>query len=420
MKLTFDLFSASLWLIFIYEFVMIVFALDGLSISKLIITIMLWLSVILVLFNFIKNYNRLSNHISRFHFTVLWLLISCNLINILRGITNEGTPITTTFGNVNTTLALLVPFFVAFSVKPIYLLRIHSFFFKLLKTGIFVFVLFFIFSLGLLNIIQLEILKLFFLPTVFLITTINFQNRKNKLTILIASFLLFYCAFVHGNRTMMLRELTLIAGLVTIYFYKKFNSKWILRTLFILLLVPLGLFQSSINSGDSAFKKHLSSISNEEMRTDTRTFLYVEVFSDLLENNALLFGKGSSSTYYSPYFNKYGGDTDSRLNVEVGVLSILLKTGLFGLFLYLILLISVIYCAFFKSNNLFVLGIGVMLLVYTGLLFIQNAIFYSGNTIYIWFFIGVCLSKKMRNMRNLEIYSVFNPNKQNSEIRTIN
>ena len=408
MTKTFNKFTLFLILVFIYELSIVIFKLDGISISKLVVTSFLWLSVGLAIHTFVKNYRKLRDSIPRFSFYIFWLLIIWNLINIGRGLYSNSGLLTTVLGNIYTTLALLLPFVIVFSIKIVNIKIIKPYFFLLLRIGILLFIFFFVIGGGVLNVTQLKILNLLFLPVVFLITTIYFERKKNKFIILIVLVLLFYVAYVSSSRSMMLRELLLIIGLIQLYFYRKFHLRWILKGTFVLLLVPFIFIQNSMNTGESAIAKNVSFVSDTKLSSDTRTFLYVEVYLDLVENNQLLFGKGSGGTYYSSYFNNVKGDSDTRLTVEVGVLAILLKSGLIGVILYLLLLFSAIYYAFFRSRNYYVVGIGLMLFIYTLILFIENLISYSSHNIYVWFFIGICLSKEMRNMSNLEIKALFN------------
>lgn len=396
-------------LVLLYELSIVIFRLDGLSILKIVVTVFIWLSVGISINQFFKNFKKLSNSIPQRAFYILCLLIIWNLINIGRSLYIETGQIKTLFGNINTSLALLLPFLIVFSIKIANLKKINSYFFTLIKIGIILFILFFVFSGGSLNIVHITILNAFFLPVIFLITTFRFEKNSKKLIILIVTFLLSYVAYIYGSRTMIIRQLLLIIGLIPLYLYRKFHFKWVLKGTFILILLPFILIQYSINTGESAIQKYTSGVSSgSEMSQDTRTFLYLEVYEDLAVNKQLLFGKGAGGTYYSNYFSKAEGDSDSRLTVEVGVLAILLKTGLIGVILYLLLIFASIFYAFFRSNNYYVVGIGLMLFIYVLLLFIENAISYSGNSLFIWFFIGVCLSKEIRNMSNLEIKFILN------------
>ena len=146
---------------------MVIFKLDGFSISKLLITGFVWLSVGIAIHAFLKNYTKLRNSFPSFAFNILWLLIIWNLINIFRGLYSDSGAITTLFGNVYTSLALLVPFIIIFSIKKVNLKRLSYYFFLLLKIGILLFTLFFVFSGGALDVTQLKILNLLFLPLVF-------------------------------------------------------------------------------------------------------------------------------------------------------------------------------------------------------------------------------------------------------------
>jgi hypothetical protein len=160
MEKTFNKFTLSLMLVLIYELSMVIFKLDGFSVSKLVVTSFVWLSVGLAIHAFVKNYRKLRNSIPRFAFYIFWLLIIWNLINIGSGLYSDSGAFKTFFGNVYTTLALLLPFVIVFSIKIVNLKRINSYFFTLMKIRILLFT--FFFSGGVLNITQIKILNLFF------------------------------------------------------------------------------------------------------------------------------------------------------------------------------------------------------------------------------------------------------------------
>jgi hypothetical protein len=200
----------------------------------------------------------------------------------------------------------------------------------------------------------------------------------------------------------------LFTTLIAIYFYHRFYFRWILYASFLLLIVPFFLLQTSLYNKQSVFEKYLSKINNTELKTDTRTFLYIELLEDLTMNNELVVGKGSNGTYYSSFFRNINIDTENRLTIEVGILAILLKGGLIASFLNLGILFSTIYLSFFRSNNIYVLGIGFMLLIHTLLLFVENLVSFSTYNFVIWFFIGVGLSKKIRSLDNTEIRKLLN------------
>ena len=399
-------FKIALVTILIYELAMIVFKLDGVSIFKLILTALIWISFGIALFIFFEKFTNIKRRIPRHVFIVLMLLIFWNIINIFRSIFFDDGELTTIFGNIYTSLALLVPFVIIFSVKRININVIQVYFKTILKLGAIAFIVLFIFNGGIFSVDQILILSLLLQPVIFMITVLPFQKKKDKVLVLFCGILLFYISILYSNRTMMLRELMLLIGLAAVYFYYKFHFKWILRLSFLFLLLPFFLLKISIDSGESVIQKYFSQLSDTELTTDTRTFLYLELFDDLVENRKMVIGKGANGRYYSSYFSTEEGDAPVRLGMEVGVLTMLLKGGLIAVVLNLLILIIAIYYAFFKSNNYYVIGIGYMLFVHTVLLFIDNRIGYTSDNFAIWFFIGVCLSKEIRYMKNSKIHSL--------------
>jgi len=184
------------------------------------------------------------------------------------------------------------------------------------------------------------------------------------------------------------------------------NARWIPVVVLLTLFVPFYLIKTSIESKVSPFEKFLSRFEDMEMGVDTRTFLYQEVFEDLKNDNKLFTGRGSNGTYYSPYFDETGDDASHRLSVEVGILAIFLKGGFIAVALYLTILCMAIYQALFRSKNYYVFCIGLMLVVHALLLFISNPLDYSCYNMAIWFFTGVCLSKKISSLDNSEINNI--------------
>ena len=381
---------------------MVLFAFDGFSISKLLITSLLWLSAIISIYYFIRGYKKIKLFIPKYTYRIILLIIGVNLIAIVKSLLFDDRAITTLFGNIYTSLALFTPFFIIFSFDKTNLSRLYKYFIFSLKAGTVFFIIFFVDN-RFINIKQLMLLVDLFLPVIFLITTIIILPKSSKSLIFISVLMLFYISFVMSSRTMMIREVLLLVLVLLLYSRKYFKTKMGLRIFFLSLSIPIYLLVNSISTGESSFEQNLSSISNEEFNSDTRTFLYIEVFEDLLTNDALIFGKGANGTYYSNFFFKTGNDADNRLTVEVGMLSVLLKTGVVGVILYFLLVLNAIYHSLFKSRNLFVAGIGLMLSVHFILLFVGNAMSLSSYNIYIWFFIGICLSKEIRNMSNPEI-----------------
>jgi hypothetical protein len=140
----------------------------------------------------------------------------------------------------------------------------------------------------------------------------------------------------------------------------------------------------------------------ENLRSDTRTFLYVDVFRDIKINNAYLFGKAINAGYASDDFETY-----NRLSVEVGFLQILLKTGIVGFIMYIALIVTAIFKAINTSRNLFIKYLGMLLSGYVLMFFIENMILFNLLNIITWIIVGMCHSRELRELNDEEIKELF-------------
>lgn len=389
---------------------------SGVSTTKIIITLLIWISFGFSFLFFVQKHRTIKEYLPSYAFNIYIALIIWNGINIVRGFFSDEGTITTLLGNPYTSLALLVPFALVFGVDKMNLRIINRFFIFLISIGIPVLAISVILDYSEERVNIITSLASFAGYAVFLVTTLSFQRLINRYWITVASVLIFIkTGLVVGSRATVMRIGLLYLSLVAIYGYRKLNLKWIPTVSILTLLIPFyALLMSS--GGESFFQtslatvRNLFSTSSQSIveKADTRTFLYTEVFDDLLNNNEILVGKGSNGTYNSPYFRATRQDNDQRLTVEVGVLAIFLKGGLIAVILNLALFFIAIYLAFYKSNNDYVMGIGFMLLVHTLILFVENLVSYSMYNFAIWFFTGVCLSRPLRIMNNQEIRWLLN------------
>ncbi len=394
-------------MLLVYEIAMLIFHLNGLSLGKLIITALVWMSFGVTIREFVLNFDKLRKNIPTFPFAILMLLLSWNVINIIRTVLFNFGDITTVIGNTYTSLALLVPFVVIFGVNLSTIKILDKYYHGFMKLGIILFICFVVVNFGLrLNDTQTLVVFVLLQPVVFLITTLQFQPIGNKLFLLLCSVVLVYMAYLYSIRTMAIREILLFTCFVGVFLYHRFKWKWVLYVSFLTLLLPFILVQQSIVTGESAIKKYLSSSSDDDLSIDTRTFIYIELYADLVENGKLLVGKGANGRYYSDYFSEVEGDSEIRLNIEVGVLGLLLKGGFLAVVFNLIIFILAIWFAFFRSNNSYVVGLGFILIVHVVLFFLENIINYSSYNFYIWLVIGLCLSNNIRDLNNRQIEKI--------------
>lgn len=260
-----------------------------------------------------------------------------------------------------------------------------------------------IISFFFINYFELQLFLLY--PIFYLILTIPLRNKWGKIFVLLVTVSIVIVSFT--NRAGILRILIgyCILGVYYVMHNVKIDKRLLKFIVFCLLLIPFISLYLGIQ-GVSVFQALLGSetIDYSQMNpyADTRTFLYFEVFQDLNYNNAFLFGKGMGAGYSSLAFETY-----SRTMVEVGFLQILMKTGLVGIFLYISVIVSGIYKALGKSNNLFIKAIGLLLASYVLMLFIENVIAYNLLNVIIWISVGMCHSKKIRELDDAGILKLF-------------
>lgn len=397
-------FAIALSFLLFFQILMIVINPTGLSLTKVSMTMLVWVSCWFACESFYSGYPRLKKNIPGIPFTLYITLLLWNLTNIIRSMLFDTGPLTTLFGNTFTALALLVPVALSFSNYALHLQTANRLFLNIIKAGIPVYLVCMLFTGASTNETVYRVLTEIFYPVVFLITVIPYQTAKNKLIIVLASLIILHVAFVYSSRTMLGRIPLLYLCLIPLYFYRSFNMKWILASSMLILFIPVLFMKISADSKQSVFRKYLPA--DSELGADTRTFLYVEVLNDLTGNSRLIHGKGANGTYFSKYFKQTKQDTDNRLSVEVGILAILLKGGLIAVFLNLTIFFIAVYLAFFRSASTFLAGIGLMLLVHTLLLFVENLVSYSFYNATVWFFTGICFSRETRTLNDTDIRNI--------------
>jgi O-antigen ligase len=244
------------------------------------------------------------------------------------------------------------------------------------------------------------------MPVFYIIVTFPMQSKRDRILTFIIAVTVLITSIT--NRAGALR--ILISYLTIIIFYlvlkMKINKKFISVIVFLALITPFYLLYLGV-SGQDVFKMVLGEnkeegYKQENLRSDTRTFLYVDVFRDLQLNRAFVFGKGINAGYASDDF-----ETFNRLAVEVGFLQVLLKSGILGFLLYVLLIVTAIFKAINKSRNLFIKYLGMILSAYVVMLFIENMILYNLLNIIVWLIVGMCHSSELRELSDEEIKELF-------------
>lgn len=263
-----------------------------------------------------------------------------------------------------------------------------------------------------------------------LILFIPFVKTSSKIFIIfIAVLSLFYNL---DDRTNLLMILLCVFQVILYYFLKALKKKFILLSSFrlqriILLFLPFILLILGITGIYNIFK----SSDKEEIRTstyienvsttDSRTFLYDDVLTDLYTNNKLIFGLSATGKYKSSLMYFYTEDEvykNGRLGVEVGVLEYLLRGGLIYFLAFFALIVSSTKIALFHSNNDFSKLLGIYILIYWVISFIELQPGPQMWSLSLFIAIGAAYNPTVRKMNNIQIINFFK--KLNPTIRILN
>jgi hypothetical protein len=243
------------------------------------------------------------------------------------------------------------------------------------------------------------------LPIFYVVLTIPLRNLGGKILVILISISIIIVSL--SNRAGLLRILISYSIIGAYYMMQsvRINKRMLKIMIFIVLMIPVVSLFLGIK-GESVFQIVLGEDTNEYSQmnpyADTRTFLYYEVFQDLRINRAFLLGKGLNAGYASDAFKTY-----SRQVVEVGFLQILLKTGIIGVILYVWVIFSAVFKALGRSKSLFSKALGLLLVGYILMLFIENIIAYNLLNVIIWIIVGLCHSTSFRNLDDKEIRNLF-------------
>jgi len=346
----------------------------------------------LLIFYFIHTIQR-KFELNLYFKTVFVILMVWSLFTVFRSINTNVDTIVTLFGHYLMGWAWLTPLAIVIGFNIANWIVLFKFSGKILF-----YVSFFAFGVNFYTIHQsggfLEVMA--FLPI--LVLTFFIQNKRVKRIIPFA--ILAYLAFSYGNgQRVNLLFISLVLLFTAIEFLRSSKISVVKKYLAICSFSILALFLFL------KFDTYVNELSkNDSLTTDTRTFLFVELFSDLSPKE-LLIGRGSLGTYFSEYFYSLkekgveGGDHYMRSINEVGYLHMILKGGFIMVILYLLILIPAAFLGIFRSKNVISRMCGYLILAYLLIWTISYYPVYSVEYIFLWMAVGSTVSEKARNMK---------------------
>jgi len=253
----------------------------------------------------------------------------------------------------------------------------------------------------------------FLAPFSFLLLFFPILTRRWKITLLIIAVFVIFSSLESRSNVL---KIIIPFSLSFIYFIKHPILNKILSFMQkLLFIVPLILFLLAVTDTFNIFKigdsvsgdYEVASNSGGEVRdikSDTRSSLYIEVLDTAEKYNTWIFGRSPARGNDSVMF----GDSDltgrgERSINEVSILNVFTWTGLVGVVLYGFIFYQASSLAINKSKNIFTKILGLFVLFHWLYAWVEDFSQVDLNTVIIWFVLGLCFSKSFRAMNNNEM-----------------
>ena len=363
---------------------------------RMVIIVLMLSSVYLLIRSFLKM--RKTEFDTNYYFKILFtLLIGWSIFTIFRSFSPNPKTLITLFGHLFMGWTWMVPLIVVFGFNIRNWLEIFDFIGKILLGG---------------SILGFGVV-FYSMPTIFgvlewmtflpiLLITYFYQSKKNKQIVLFSILMFLVLTIFASQRTNFLFLGLMLLG-VLIEFYRQSEVSIFKKVVVFYVVVIAGLlfaYQAENIYNDLA--------NDDDVTSDTRTFLFEELYADMDETDLLL-GRGALGTYYSPYFAGLikggieGGDSPTRSASEVGYLHIILKGGYVMMALYLLILLPAAFLGIFRSNNIISRMSGYYILAHLILWMVSYGPMYSPKFILLWMAAGSAISTSGRKMKNSDL-----------------
>jgi hypothetical protein len=225
--------------------------------------------------------------------------------------------------------------------------------------------------------------------------TYHIDKKKNRALMgrvwfLFVIMLTFLLAVIRARRGLMFMTVNILLFTYIIYNYANKSN---LFFKFFPLIIIFFLYVYASNKFDEKKPGALSALT-EHLNEDTRSGV-VDYFYRDMNKKEWIVGKGINGQYYCP-----SGATEDGFRgvIESDYLQIILKGGMISLGLLSLIAIPAILKGFFYSKNILSKAAATWILLWLVALFPATVTTFSLNYMLVWISIGICYSKKIRNM----------------------
>lgn len=228
-----------------------------------------------------------------------------------------------------------------------------------------------------------------------------------------------------GARSQVIKTAVCILVALGCYF-KRFITTSLLRIAhWICYIVPTVLLTLGILGVFNIFEdlssnkgKHVSTrvvngqVKEEDLASDTRTFIYIETITSAIRHNYVLFGRTPARGNDSIVFGNYLGDElktgrYERHRNEVCHPNVFTWIGIIGMLLYCLIYLKGSFLALYESNNFYIKILGVFVAFRWAYGWVEDINNFSIMSISLWMMIAMCFSYQFRIMSNREFEKWF-------------
>ena len=148
-------------------------------------------------------------------------------------------------------------------------------------------------------------------------------------------------------------------------------------------------------------------VKEEDLSVDTRTFIYKEVITSAIRHGYVIWGRTPARGNDSVAFGAFSaeelktGKYERHCN-ELCHTNIFTWLGLIGVILYSLIYLRSSYLAVYRSNNIYIRFLGCFIAFRWAYGWIEDFNYFNIMNISLWMIIAMGLSKKFRNMTNID------------------
>lgn len=146
----------------------------------------------------------------------------------------------------------------------------------------------------------------------------------------------------------------------------------------------------------------------EDLSSDTRTFIYIEVISSAIKHDYVWVGRTPARGNDSAFFGTFNAEElktglYERHSNEAGLPSLFTWLGLIGLFLISLIYLRSSYLALYRSNNIYIKILGCFVAFRWSYGWIEDMYGFTPMILGLYMVMAMCMSKTFRRMNDSEM-----------------